>query len=32
MVTQYIKGRDNVGADCMSRFAVLTDEQQTRHD
>ena len=25
MVIQYIKGKDNVGADCMSRFAVLTD-------
>ena len=25
MVTQYIKGKDNVGADCMSRFAVLDD-------
>ena len=32
MVTQYIKGRDTVGADCMSRFAVLTDEQQTQDD
>ena len=28
MVTQYIKGRDNVGADCMSRFAVLTDTHE----
>ena len=28
MVTQYIKGRDNVGADCMSRFAVLADSHQ----